>query len=554
MRTYPAGWVDPSDPDQTAPDVYLHLVDSAWPPANDDDDCPAGYAKVGTWNLTADLKGSLLPGQVATPSGFASSSGSATIGQPESGRIAPWKAGDQRALIPSAVELIASHDGPLGDTAFLLGTLRVDPVSSKESDPSLSIQIIEDWVALRRPHTVVQERFGIFGGAPQPIDDPASYPYDPARIVEQIAEGTGFAYDVPEFGAELTSIYFPGNMDALTCLQQLVAAHLGAVRVTVDGTITVLTYDQLSGATVDPVDTVSVLDKLEDLEWVIDPAESYDRVEVKFTPPDYISIQDFDDETGNDYIALERAMSAWIAAPKTRIEPGHAREYVIDPGTAWSTATEVINSDTKTNGTGTSHYVLDTYEGIGALTELSTGRLVIKVQNTTGVRRWLVENDGNPSYLVTYWKDSAGTDDGVVLSWGADAASAYNPLSVDLGKMVQRTEDASVILSRIVGQVREARPYIPNVNVVPDLRRELGDIIWVDFPEEGLHTKAIITKNTIGGQDGKITQQLGLAFLGPRIRDFNDAWDLTGSPTIADWNTLWAGKTIADFNANPLDT
>jgi hypothetical protein len=550
MRTFPAGWPDPSEPDQTLPVLYVHLIGASWPP--EAGDCPAGYAEVASWQVERQLVGTLLAGQVATPSGFAMATGNCSIAQPAA-RLAPWKKGSARVAPVDNVELIASFDGPTGDTAFRLGTFRLDPISSTQSAPSLSLEMVEDWVALRRPHSVRQMRF--VGGAPIPIDDPESSPYDPARIIEQIVDDAGFSVDVPDFGTEITSIYFPEDVDALTCVQQIVAAHLGAVRSDVEsGGLTVLTYEDLSGSAVDPVDTLNVLDKFEDLTWVIDPGEVFDRVEVRFTIPKYLTTADLDNQTGNAFIAIKRAIAVWEATDKTYLNAGAELEYVIDPGSAWSSAYPGVSSNTKSDGSGETNYVLLDDNSVGSLNEVSTGRLLIKLQNSTGVRQWLTVEDGNPSFLNTFWKDVSSDDGATLLSWGADAYTARNPMSVDLGKLIQRRADAQVILDRIVSQVREARPRIESVNIVPDLRRELGDIVWVDFPEEGLHTKAILTKITNGGSAGSLTQVVDLVLLGPRIRDFNEAWDAAiPGATIADFNAKWSGKTIADFNQDPLN-
>ena len=534
MRAFPGTWPVTDGKDDTLPDVYIHIVGSAWPPAHDD--CLAGYATVDAWTINRDLVAALMPGQMATQSGLSVSRGTCVIAQSAGERMAPWKAGNRRVFPEGTIELIASYDGPTGSTAFLLGTFRLDPVSGKASESSVSLEFVEDWVSLRRPNTVHQ--------VGEVYYNPESSPYDPARVVEQIAEDAGFAHDIPDFGTEITSIYFPGDRDALSCLQDIIASNLAAARVDADGQIVALTYEQLAGDG-DVVETLDVLDKLVDLEWVIDPAESFDRVEVKFGTPQYRNYNEDVSDGGTN--PLFRATAAWTALDQSWIAASGTRVFTFDPGCATGYDFEglaTVTGNTLATGLGTPVSLLRSY------IQPSTGRAEITLQNPDAAKRYMVSGDGKPCYLLTGWKDASTPDAVRTLAWGADAYTAVNPLSVDLGKLIQREVDARMILDRIVSRAKRARWRINSVNVAPDLRREIGDIVWLEFTEDGLRTKVLVTSVNNSGVPGNFSQVLGLAVLGPIIRDHNDAW-APGS-TIADWNAKWADgvKTYADYNAS----
>lgn len=546
MRSLPAGWPDPSEPDQTTPTVYLHLVDSVWPPAAGD--LAAGYVECGSWHIDRDLVGSLLPGQVRAPSGFSVATGGVSIPQPDGVRLAPWRAGDRRVVPPASVELIASYDGPTGATAFVLGTFRVAPISGRVSEPSLMFDLVEEWSALKRPNTVQQY------DDHNPLHVPGAYsstPYDPARIVEQIAADAGFTVSVSDFGTSIRSIYFPPELSAMECLQQIVSSNMGAAFVAADGSIKVLSYDQLVGADT-VVQDLDVLTDFADLEWVIDQSEACDRVEVRFTTPSYRGL-DYGDVTDGD----QRPNAAWVAAETLSIPAGGSRDYVVDPGFATFTrpGSRAVSGNTAANGSGSIVPLM--WDGIdqGSVRYRSSGRIEFTLVNSSGGTLYLVEGDGQPSFLQTDWRDSSTSDAGSVLAWGADEYGAVNPLSVDFGRLVQTVADAQVLLDRIVSRVRYARWRINSVAVRPDIRREIGDLVWVNFPEEGLSAKALVTSVSVAGEPGGISQTVDLAILRPLIRDFDEAWEaaLPGA-TVADFNALWAGKTIADFNFNPLNT
>lgn len=543
MRDYPPDWPVTDGLDDTLPTLYLHLIGSLWPPATDD--LPAGYAEVGSWNIDRDLVGSLLPGQVRAPSGFSVATAGATIGQPAAGRLAPWKTGASKVVPPDRGELIASFDGPTGATAFVLGTFKIDPISGKASEPSLSIELVEEWATLKRRHTTHQQ-VDSFGGDSH--DDT-----DASTFVEQIADDAGFTHDIPALGNTMTSIYFPGETTAMECLQQLLEANLGAAFVTGDGTIKALTFEQLSGDG-DPAGALDVLTEFADLEWVIDPSEAIDFVEIKYSPPQYVEADP------SSTTAQRRAASVWVADVDNAMGPGSVRNYDFDPGGAFGYTElggsghyggDVTGSDVK-GTTGGSDELQPDY----AIRPKSSGRFVFRLLNSTGHGSFLVNNaDGLPSFMDTAWFDKPQTDSAKSLTWGVDEANAQNPLTIDFGKLIQNDADAQKILDRIVSRVRLARWRINSVSVKPDLRHEIGDLVWVSFPEEGLSTKALITSVSLAGEPGSITQTLDLAILAPLIRDFNEAWDAAHpGATIADFNTLWAGKTIADFNDNPLST
>jgi hypothetical protein len=110
MRTLPDGW--PADSaDQTLFDVYVHVLDSSWPPASTlgGEPIPAGWAVVADWEIVSELSAPLLPGQINSDLQVSAATGYCTIAQPTPEVYAPWAASDLRPPSSARLELVASR-------------------------------------------------------------------------------------------------------------------------------------------------------------------------------------------------------------------------------------------------------------------------------------------------------------------------------------------------------------------------------------------------------------------------------------------------------------
>lgn len=523
-RSLPAGWPASTEFVQNPPTIYLHVLDSAWPPASSDGKyaLPAGWAECGTASGTQDLVGSLLPGQVKGASGFATTTASASIPQTAGTVLAPWRPGAERVPAGGACELWASYDGPLGSTAFLLGSFRLDPIRGRASEPQLSVELVQDLVRFRQPHNLSA---GVVDDVPIPI----------AQLIDESRSAFGIDLDADVLIADINSSYFAGDTDALTAWQTIVTANLGAMWLSADGdTLVIRNADYMSGdGTV--TETIDVLTKLEDLSWTVDPGEIADRIELSYLPPVW---------------ATSTADAVFWTAPKgMRLVAGEVAEFAVDPGKPvldpiWGS----IAANTTATGSGSNVDIFD------KVTEASSGRLIIRLENTTGSTVYLVKTTGEPSTLSAVRVDVAS--DPTTISWGVAADQAKNVVTFDAGRNIQLAADADVALRRIVGRISRPSTRVDDVRVVPNLGREIGDIVRVEFAEAGLSTKAIITKISWSADPSGVQQSVGLAFLPLLIRDFNEAFDIAHAGwTIANFNTLWGpSATVADFNNDPLRT
>lgn len=547
MRDYPAEWPLTDGLDDTLPTIYLHLVDTAWPPAQPDLGIPVGWGEVIGWDIEAELDAPLMPGQVNADAKFVTAVANCTIAQPEGGLLAPWRAGSERTPKSGHAEIVASHDGPLGATAMVLGKFLLDPIKGKLSDASITLRLIQDTVRARRDHTLPPD---LGGFVPT---------FSPTRLLEIGAASCGFILDATaDFDATITSSYFPRRTDQITAMQSIVAANLGAMFPSMDGTaLRVLDPDYLLG-TGDVIETLQIDDDLDDLSWSQDPNAAVDRIEVTYLPPIY------DDSPFGS--APNDAAPIWTAPKGARLAAGASVTYTYDPGTyiwprAFGGSTEIFCTSGK-DGTGSWEYIP------ARIDMTSSGSWTIKITNTeSGTRYLMAPHDPTGGSVPNFPKNTRapllGTIDGATesaglqtISWGATPDLATNTLSFNLGRNIQTRADALVILDRIITRITTPTYVIEDVRVPLDFRWELGDLFRLEKLDAGFNVRAMVTGVKFAGTKDEISQTASFAILPLLIRDFNEAWDAAfpGGATIADFNAAWAGKTVADLNDNPLKT
>lgn len=210
----PASWPEPSD-DEILPEVFLSLEDSVWPPATDV--TPAGVAQLSSWEVTREIVGNTLPGQLRGTSGLSVGDARVTARQSDGKPMTPWGRGDRRVTGGGKASLYASHDGPSPAEQLDLGSWLVDPMSGSLASPELGIELLESSYAGRVPNLL-----------------PPSYAgsCDPAWIVDTLLRQAGFfstpapvsdcILSVPMAGSiwpevgELDSITSPATWDRTT--------------------------------------------------------------------------------------------------------------------------------------------------------------------------------------------------------------------------------------------------------------------------------------------------------------------------------------------------
>lgn len=492
MREYPPEWPDTDGFVEQLPTVYVHIVDSAWPPANDDMDTPTGWAVCSSWEIECELDAPLLPGQINAAAKFVTAKASCTIPQPAGGMLAPWRAGGEKLPSSGHAELVASHDGPTGATAFLLGRFLLDPIKGKLSDPYLTLTLIQDTLRLRKNHTMPPS---ISGGT-------FTAEFSPTQLLEHAAAVNNFTLSsTADFPSRVVSSYFSATTEELNAMQEIVAANLGVMFLAMDGaTIQVKDADYLLG-TGDVVDVLDVSKDFDDLSWSQDLGAAVDRVEVTYQPPVL---------TGSPHPTYTTSVGLWTAARGTRILAGGTLRVTFDPGMPayWAPLTTVPVANAAPDGTGTILFMSMT------ITPLTSGAVRLTIANPNGVPAYLVTDDNRPWTISPARQDISSTSTQQTLAWGVSAAASTNTLTFNLGRNIQRTEDAQDILDRIVARVTASTYVLESVRVPLDFRRELADLYRAEASEVEFDSRLLVTGLKLTGSSGEIVQTLSAAALG----------------------------------------
>lgn len=529
MRALPEGWPATDEPDQASPRAYFHMVDGSWPPASTTgagESLPDGWAEVGQWEEVRELQALLLPGQVRGASGFATATGSCTIKHPDAGMFAPWRRGTERVPAGGECELWLSHDGYDGSTAFLLGSYILAPIKGRALSREITLDLKENLAKFQRPHNLL----------PGPGD--GSVGVSGWDYLVSSAERLGFAVEYDGSGSDtVQALRFPGEDSVLSTWRDMVSSLLGAFYLSPDGQTAVLrTFDYLSGDAAE-TETLDVLTQFEDLQWSMDPGEVVDRIVLTYIPATF----------GRAVI--------WTAADGLSVPSLSSITVEFDPTVPVPDAAEgqtTIDGNAAAVGGGTASSLPV------SITVLSSGRFQMKITNPNGSRRYLVTPAGLPSTYTVTGADTSTDETKRVLTWGATESKSVNPLSLDMGHVVQSETDAQNILNRVVSRVSTPSTLLPSVRVLPHVGRELTDVCRVDYSSEGLNSKALVTSLTTRGGPGYVEQAVGLALLPLLVRDFNEAWDLVDPSAIVDdfndhWNSIDPSADLDAFNDDPMN-
>lgn len=178
------------------PNVYVHLIDSLWPPAQGD--YPVGYGRVVSFSSDRELASPLLAGQFAG-SGFSVGDAQIVIAQPTSGkRLAPWASGDRRVTKGMRAHIYTAAS-PLGTVIDDYGTWIVESVSGSLVDGGVPLGLVEESKAGKVPHRL----------QPGVTDFPATD--DAASIVDMLARQSGYFSTPPPTSAALASLPLRGS-------------------------------------------------------------------------------------------------------------------------------------------------------------------------------------------------------------------------------------------------------------------------------------------------------------------------------------------------------
>lgn len=189
MQTPPAGWPAES-PIEVLPELFLDLAGASWPPARDG--APTGTVTVGEWSVDRKLTGSSLPGQARGAAGFSIATGSVTFPQPDGAPLSPWGRGSLGIGPGGACTLYASHAGPVVSAGLTLGQFRVAPISGSNTSGTVSLELEESSIRLKKPFTL-KWRYNMKGAT---NSDPKPE-LDACWVLDQIARAGGY-YQTPK--------------------------------------------------------------------------------------------------------------------------------------------------------------------------------------------------------------------------------------------------------------------------------------------------------------------------------------------------------------------
>ena len=129
-------------------------------------------------------------------------------------------------------------------------------------------------------------------------------------------------------------------------------------------------------------------------------------------------------------------------------------------------------------------------------------------------------------------------------------------LEHDVGPWVQDPQGLMDLADWLAGQVSEPRATIRDLNVVPDFRLQLGDVVWIEDPDNmRIRLRVLITKISTTIADGSADQTIAGRILEAQsyVAATNAQLDAHASKfTNAGFDTLWASGTNAQLDANPL--
>jgi hypothetical protein len=133
----------------------------------------------------------------------------------------------------------------------------------------------------------------------------------------------------------------------------------------------------------------------------------------------------------------------------------------------------------------------------------------------------------------------------------ADAAA----LEHQVGPWVQDPSGLQELADWLAAQVSAPRPVLRDLAVVPDFRRQLGDVVWVEDPDNmRIRLRVLLTKISTTVSLGSASQTVAGQILEVRSYGVTNAQldAHAGRFTNTGFDTLWAGGTNAQLDADPL--
>jgi hypothetical protein len=356
--------------------------------------------------------------------------------------------------------------------------------------------------------------------------------------------------DIDALGGKMTVPWLPGTMDAWTGIQEICATYCGATWIDNDGILKTRDRRYLAGNSAH-VETLDIDTMVEDLGWSTDPADSADRLVVTYNPSD-VERYAGDGESFGPII--------WEAPDVLELLPHQSIEVVADLEFYANAITQWLPVWDLGAYTASSWSAFDNREGSGdhaadealviTTRQISTGRMIITVRNTTAGTLYTVDGTGAPCLILRGYKVARQANQATITRGLADS-EARNELTVDLGRYVQTPEDANTLADFIWARVSQPMWKATAVRVTLDWTRDIGRIVLLAHPDSDLQVKALVVGLHMTGVDGSVEQLLDLVILPPTWFDFDQAW---AGETWAGFDGTWAGANWSAFDNDPLKT
>lgn len=124
-----------------------------------------------------------------------------------------------------------------------------------------------------------------------------------------------------------------------------------------------------------------------------------------------------------------------------------------------------------------------------------------------------------------------------------------------VGPWVQDAAALQSLADWLAAQVAAPRPVLRDLDVIPDFRRQLGDIVWVEDPDNmRIRLKVLLTKISTTVSPGSAEQSVAGQIL--QVQSYgptNAQLDAhAGKFTNSGFDTLWADASNAQFDTDPL--
>lgn len=507
---------------ETPPTVWLEAPDSAF-----------GRRAVATWTLERELVWPLAPGGSAA-GGLSVGTATLTLAQDPARPFTPWSPrSDRRVTTGSQVDLYAAKGDPENpDTPRMpLGAWQLAPQSGALTDTSISVELIE---AHYRART-------------QPAAPPVVTDVEPAAIAFALAVQAAFLPAIEVLGGTLPAPWVPSDADALTALQDLVTAWCGAVFVDNTGVLRVRSRETLAGLDATTID-LDVGRYAEDLAWSLDPADVPDRLEVTYTPAATLTSFEVDCSPEAIMVPARSSIDITVALDTSPLVVADWIDITNNPATNPNPTDPIFAANSRADGNN----------GVGvagvlrvATVSVSTSRMILRLTNPSAQPLWVVDGNGSPCLFLRAQGYPAETERVTSRGLPAEASDASRIRQVDLGRYVQRQEDAEDIADYYWARLTAGLWKADSVRVKPDWARDLGDVVRLRHGRTSLNQRAMVTKIAWSGQAGEVTQTLDLALLPSIWAEFDEAW---AGRTWDDFDALWAAYTWDDFDRVPTAT